>query len=113
MIVTETVTINGKQYLHTYSDDGKTILRDGIEYDDAYDPIETGRTYTETANFIEGTVEQLQAKYESLLSRYSIAERKAARLDTIKARIETLRDEALLSTTKAIYQTILDLFEES
>lgn len=48
MIKTEVVTINGRQFVHTYSDDGVMIERDGIEYDEAYDPIDTGRTYTET-----------------------------------------------------------------
>ena len=112
MIITETVTINGRQFLHTYSDDGNTIIRDGIEYEDAYDPIETGRTYTETAHVIEQTVDDLQERYDALLDQYGIAQRKAQRLDAVKARIETLRDEALLQSTKAIYQAILDLFEE-
>lgn len=37
---------------------------------------------------------------------------RAERLDRIKAKIEQLRDEARLSTTKAIYNAILQLFEE-
>lgn len=48
MIITETVTINGRQFVHTYSDAGMMIERDDIEYDEAYDPADTGRTYTET-----------------------------------------------------------------
>lgn len=47
MIVTEIVTINGKDYMHTYSNAGRTVVRDGIAYDDAIDPIDSGRTYTE------------------------------------------------------------------
>lgn len=50
MIYTETVTINGKQYMHTYSDT-YTILRDGVEYDDAMDPVDSGRTYSESTTF--------------------------------------------------------------
>lgn len=49
MIYTETLTINGRQLLRTYSDT-YTIERDGIEYDEAVDPADSGRTYTETAN---------------------------------------------------------------
>lgn len=47
MIYTETVTINGKQYMHTYSD-SYTLLRDGVEYDEAIDPVDSGRTYSES-----------------------------------------------------------------
>lgn len=48
MIVTETVDINGTSYLHTYSDAGYMIERDGVQYGDAIDPIDSGREYTET-----------------------------------------------------------------
>ena len=48
MIQTETLTINGKEYLHTYSDTGMVLERDGVVYDEAYDPADSGRTYTET-----------------------------------------------------------------
>lgn len=47
MIITETITINDTEYLHTYSDLGYKVERDGIQYDDAIDPIDSGRTYTE------------------------------------------------------------------
>ena len=40
------------------------------------------------------------------------ARAKAARLDAVRAQIEALRDAAKLQTTKAIYQAVLDLFEE-
>ena len=50
MIKTETVTINGKQFTHTWSDRGVYIHGGSPEsdYDEAYDPIDSGRTYTET-----------------------------------------------------------------
>lgn len=47
MIITETIIINNIEYLHTYSDLGYQVERDGIKYDDAIDPIDSGRTYTE------------------------------------------------------------------
>ena len=47
MIHTETVTIIGKQYRHTYSDT-KMLLRDGIEYEDAIDPIDAETVYEES-----------------------------------------------------------------
>lgn len=47
MIITETIIINNTEYLHTYSDLGYQVERDGIKYGDAIDPIDSGRTYTE------------------------------------------------------------------
>lgn len=47
MIITETVTINNRMFIHTYSDEGKYVVRDGVAYEDAMDPAEFNRTYTE------------------------------------------------------------------
>lgn len=50
MIKTETLTINDKQYVRTYSDAGMMIYG-GVpegDYDEAVDPAELGRTYVET-----------------------------------------------------------------
>lgn len=46
MIKTEKITINGREFVKTYSDIGH-VSRDGIEYTEAIDPINSGRTYTE------------------------------------------------------------------
>ena len=48
MLKTETVTINGTDYIHTYSDTGYMIERDGVRYSDAIDPVDSGREYEET-----------------------------------------------------------------
>lgn len=48
MIKTEQIEINGRIFTHTWSDEGKQLIRDGIAYDDAYDPAELGRTYIES-----------------------------------------------------------------
>ena len=50
MIITETVTISGQQYKKTYSDSGVKVHGGFPEsdYDEVYDPIDSGRTYTET-----------------------------------------------------------------
>jgi len=47
MIVTETYELNGRQFIRTYSDANRYVVRDGIEYGEANDPAEFGRTYTE------------------------------------------------------------------
>lgn len=52
MIYTDIVTINGKKYRRTYSDT-YTIERDGAEYGEAIDPLESDRVYTETTNRLE------------------------------------------------------------
>lgn len=49
MLYTERVTIRGKEFDHTWSD-AFTIERDGVEYDEAYDPAGSGREYVETEN---------------------------------------------------------------
>lgn len=47
MLFKERVTINGREFDYTYSDTF-TIMRDGVEYDEAYDPAGSGREYVET-----------------------------------------------------------------
>ena len=47
MIQTETLEIGGKQFVKTYSDSGRYVVRDGVSYDEAIDPAELGRTYAE------------------------------------------------------------------
>lgn len=49
MLYTERVTIRGREFDHTWSD-AFTIMRDGVEYDEAYDPADSGREYVETGN---------------------------------------------------------------
>ena len=47
MIKTESLTINGRNFIRTYSDSGRYVVRDGISYEEAVDPAEFGRVYTE------------------------------------------------------------------
>lgn len=48
-IVQETYTLNGRQYVRTYSDAGRYVVggEPNSEYSEANDPAELGRTYTE------------------------------------------------------------------
>ena len=54
MIKTETVTINNRTLVRTYSDANLMIKQDGTGavYSEAYDPVGSGRTYTETGEEI-------------------------------------------------------------
>ena len=54
MIKTEAMTINGREFVKTYSDAGMMVERDGVRYSEAIDPAEFGRQYTETDEPIEG-----------------------------------------------------------
>jgi hypothetical protein len=47
MIITENVTIRDRDFIRTYSDEGRYVVRDGVAYSEAIDPIGTGRVYTE------------------------------------------------------------------
>lgn len=47
MIKTESLTIDDRDFICTYSDSGKYVVRDGISYEEAVDPAELGRVYTE------------------------------------------------------------------
>lgn len=46
-IITEHFDVNGRDFIKTYSDDGRYVVRDGVEYSEACDPAEFGRVYTE------------------------------------------------------------------
>lgn len=50
MLVTEELVINGDKFVKNYSDRGLFIERDGVQYEEAVDPIEykDTRIYTET-----------------------------------------------------------------
>lgn len=56
MIKTETITINCRTFVRTYSDANRMIKQDGTGamYSEAIDPADSGRTYTETDELIEG-----------------------------------------------------------
>ncbi len=54
MIVTEQLTINDRQFTKTYSGSGFMVERENMQYSEAIDPVELGRTYTETDIPIEG-----------------------------------------------------------
>lgn len=59
MIKTENLTTkSGKKYIYNYSDSGMMIERDGVLYEEAVDPADSGRTYTESDQPIEQEAEE-------------------------------------------------------
>lgn len=66
MIITETLTIGEKQYTRTYSDRGM-MIHGGVpegDYDEAVDPAELGRVYTET----DIPIEEDESEAEEIVS---------------------------------------------
>lgn len=47
MIVQEHFDVSGRDFIRTYSDAGRFVVRDGESYSEACDPAEFGRVYTE------------------------------------------------------------------
>lgn len=48
MIQFATMTVGDKQFIRTWSDKSLMIERDGTLYEEAIDPIDSGRIYTES-----------------------------------------------------------------
>lgn len=75
MIVTESLNINGRSFVKTYSDAGYMVEREGARYSEAIDPAEYGRTYTETdeKNPYDGdTNEATDADYQVALKEMGV-----------------------------------------
>ena len=64
MIKTEAITINGRAFVRTYSDANRMIKQDGTGavYSEAYDPVDSGRTYTETEEEIPTAIDDADYK---------------------------------------------------
>mgnify|MGYP001624341499 CR=1 FL=1 len=67
MIKTATIIMDNRQYMHTYSDAGYYIRRDGILYAEAIDPLGSERTYTETDIPLEVPENETQAALDILM----------------------------------------------
>ena len=73
MIVTKyyATRADGVVLNRTYSDSGMMIERDGALYEEAIDPAELGREYTETAEPIPDA-EATEADYLAALERFGV-----------------------------------------
>ena len=72
MIVKTTQEINGVVYAYTYSDSGFMIERDGVRYAEAIDPLDSGRTYTETDDLIESDPDKIKAEAYDILTGVTV-----------------------------------------
>lgn len=64
MIVQETYMLGDRQFIRTYSDANRYVVRDGIEYGEANDPAEFNRQYTE-GNLM--TDEEIESNAQEIL----------------------------------------------
>lgn len=67
MIKTETIVINGNEYLRTYSTTGKYIERDGIKYSEAIDLPNVNYIYTESSESCLSEEEEKTTAYNILM----------------------------------------------
>ncbi len=63
-------------------------------------------------NPLQARIAELVEQYRAAIERATSAEARAARLDALKAWLVEQRDKAVLPTTKAIYQAIIDRIDE-
>ena len=54
MVIYETAEINGQTFEHVYSDAGRYLVRGDQRWEEVYNPLNTGRTYTEGDPIPEG-----------------------------------------------------------
>ena len=69
MIIREYLTINGREFVRTYSDSGFLLERDRVRYSEAIDPAEFDRIYTETN---EAAGEATDADYRAALREMGV-----------------------------------------
>ena len=74
MVITEYYKIraDGVALNRTYSDKGMMIERDGVRYDEAIDPDELNRQYTETDEPIETVGEATEEDYQNALREMGV-----------------------------------------
>lgn len=68
-VITENITINDRQFVRTYSNANRYVVRDGAEYAEAIDPIEYAaeRIYTEGREMTDEEPEADSTEAEEIL----------------------------------------------
>ena len=86
-IKTDTVTINGTQYKHTYSTTGHMITRnDNKQFVEAYDPTTSSYTYTESTLL---ALQSLGARLSALETSHNTLQQEHDALEALPHIIET------------------------
>lgn len=66
MVIETTIEIDGVTYDYHYSDSNRYVCRDGQQWEEAVDPLGSGRTYTE-GDPIDVDEDETQAVLDILL----------------------------------------------
>lgn len=67
MIIKETFYVGDRQFNRIYSDSNRYVVRDGVSYEEACDPVELNREYTE-GDLIQQEPEQAEASAQEILN---------------------------------------------
>lgn len=70
MIKTETIIINGNEFVRTYSTIGKYVVRDGVKYSEAIDLPSMGYVYIESEDYFSEDV--TEADYIAALAELGV-----------------------------------------
>lgn len=70
MIKTETIIINGNEFVRTYSTTGKYVVRDGVKYSEAIDLPSMGYVYTESEDYF--SEDATEADYVAALAELGV-----------------------------------------
>lgn len=70
MIKTETIIINGNEFVRTYSTTGKYVVRDGVKYSEAIDLLSMGYVYTESEDYF--SEDATEADYVAALAELGV-----------------------------------------
>ena len=73
MIRTESLTINERAFIRTWSDEGRYVVRDGISYEEAVDPAQFNRQYTEGEYISTGITEDIIEDDAELTDEQAVA----------------------------------------
>jgi len=95
MIIQERITINGREFIRTYSDAGRYVVGGSPEgqYAEAVDPADLGRTYTE-GELMPQEEQSDRIEDEQALTRYANSITGASDPDLISA-AETLIEQRI------------------
>lgn len=73
MIIKESLLINNKEFIRTYSDSGFMIERDNVRYSEAIDLASLNREYTESNEYVDGyTEEATEEDYLNALTKLGV-----------------------------------------
>lgn len=102
MIVQENYTLNGRDFVRTFSNAGRYVVRDGISYTEANDPAELGRTYSE-GDPLPPEEFDAQAAYQQLRADLAAAKSMLAGTEDNMTATRNYSSGELLSVSGTLY----------